>query len=121
MLKLKTYQKRTLEDLQTYLEAARTMGPDRAFASSMGNGDSQRRPYKAIAGLEDISYVCLRLPTGGGKTVMASYAINIAAKSYLEQDYPAVLWLVPTNAIRHQTLDALKKPGHAYREAIDDA
>lgn len=121
MLKLKTYQKRTLEDLQNYLEAVRTMGPDCAFASSMGNSDSQRRHYKAIAGLEDIPYVCLRLPTGGGKTVMASYVINIAAKSYLEQDFPVVLWLVPTNAIRHQTLDALKKPGHAYREAIDDA
>ncbi len=121
MLKLKTYQKRTLDDLQTYLEAARTMGPARAFASTAEDGDTRRRPYKAIAGLEDIPYVCLRLPTGGGKTVLASYAINIVAKSYLEQDFPAVLWLVPTNAIRHQTLEALKKPGHAYREAIDNA
>jgi type III restriction enzyme len=122
MLKLKAYQERTLAALRTYLDAARIDGPDRAFASFLLQEENpDKRPYKAIEGLEGMPYVCLRLPTGGGKTILASYAIDVAAKSYLEQDFPVVLWLVPTNAIRRQTLDALKKPGHAYRAAIDDA
>ncbi len=31
---------------------------------------------------------------------------------------PLALWLVPSNAIRTQTLEALKTPGHPYREAL---
>ena len=65
-------------------------------------------------------YICLRLPTGGGKTVLASYAVSVAQKAYLEQDYPVVLWLVPTNTIREQTLEALKKVGHPYRQALEN-
>jgi type III restriction enzyme len=41
----------------------------------------------------------LRLPTGGGKTVLASYSVKVAKQAYLEQDYPILLWLVPTNTI----------------------
>ncbi|OQY66778.1 MAG: hypothetical protein B6D47_11355, partial [Rhodocyclaceae bacterium UTPRO2] len=32
---------------------------------------------------------------------------------------PLALWLVPTNTIRRQTLDALRQPGHPYREALE--
>ena len=32
-----------------------------------------------------------------------------------------VLWMVPTNTIRVQTAEALKKPDHPYRAALDDA
>jgi type III restriction enzyme len=39
----------------------------------------------------------------------------------MERDYPVVLWLVPTNTIRKQTAEALKKPFHPYRAAIDKA
>jgi type III restriction enzyme len=121
MLKLKPYQERALAALRAYLEAARVNGPEKAFAAVSGDESPARSPYRSIDGLEPVPYVCLRLPTGGGKTILASYVIDVAAKSYLEQEFPVVLWLVPTNAIRRQTLDALKKPGHAYRQAIDDA
>ncbi len=66
-------------------------------------------------------YVCLRLPTGGGKTIVAAHAIRTAARSYIEKEYPVVLWLVPTNTIRLQTADALKNTAHSYRQALDDA
>lgn len=61
------------------------------------------------------------LPTGGGKTVLASHAIKVTTRAYLEQDYPIVLWLVPTNTIQQQTLEALKQPGHPYRAELDRA
>lgn len=65
-------------------------------------------------------YICMRLPTGGGKTVLASYAVSVVQKTYLEQDYPIVLWLVPTNTIREQTLEALKTAGYPYRQALEN-
>ena len=44
-----------------------------------------------------------------------------AARSYIEKEFPVVLWLVPTNTIRLQTADALKNTAHSYRQALDDA
>ena len=32
-----------------------------------------------------------------------------------------VLWLTPTKTIRRQTAEALKNPGHPYRQALDEA
>ena len=123
MFELKAYQKKTLALLKSFLESARVDGPAIAYEACLQkDGEDAPGPtYRTIPGLEDTPYICLRLPTGGGKTVLASHAISIAASAYLEQDFPAVLWLVPTNTIRRQTLEALKKPGHPYRQAIDDA
>jgi type III restriction enzyme len=61
------------------------------------------------------------LPTGAGKTLLAAHTIGEAGRFYLERDYPVVLWLVPTNTIRTQTAEALKKPSHSYRATIDQA
>lgn len=118
---LKYFQKRTLEALGTYLEQARIIGVEAAFAKSAARPDGRIPQYRKIEGLEDIPYICLRLPTGGGKTVLAAYSIRVAAQAYLEEDFPVVLWLVPTNTIRRQTVEALKNPAHPYRQAIDGA
>jgi len=83
MLKLKPYQERTLAALRAYLEVARMDGPEKAFAAVSGDESPARSPYRSIDGLEPVPYVCLRLPTGGGKTILASYVIDVAAKSYL--------------------------------------
>ena len=53
----------------------------------------------------DVPYVCLRLPTVGGKTILATHSIEVAANTYLEEDFPFVLWLVPTTTIAEQTLN----------------
>jgi len=70
--------------------------------------------------LGDIPYICLRLPTGGGKTVLASYAIREAAFNYMNISNPLVMWLVPTITIAEQTLSCLNQPKHPYRQAIDE-
>ena len=122
MLILKPYQRRTLNTLKRYLEAARLSGdPKAAYDELMQAAETPARPFLAIDGLETVPYVCVRIPTGGGKTFLAAHTVATAATSYLEQDFPVVLWLVPTNTIRTQTLEALKKPHHPYREAIDNA
>jgi type III restriction enzyme len=77
--------------------------------------------YKPLKDKEGVPYVCLRLPTGGGKTILAAHSITVAKDAWIEKDYPLVLWLVPTNTIRRQTVDALKNPRHAYRKVLDEA
>src|ERR1700737_3177455 len=121
MFALKKYQTETLDVLQAYLEAARIVGAKPAFDGMDKAGVRDPRPYRPLEGLETIPYVCLRLPTGGGKTLLSAHTIKIAADAYLERDFPVVLWLVPTNTIRHQTLETLKKPGNPNYEALRTA
>lgn len=126
-MELKTYQRQTLGTLRRFFEKARVEGPRSAYESITAEPQMAKRlkgfagSYKALNGQEETPYVCLRLPTGGGKTVLAAHAVNIAKETWIERDFPLVLWLVPSTTIRKQTVDALKNPRHPYRAALDDA
>lgn len=126
-MELKEYQSQTLDTLRRFLTNARVEGPSAAYEAIVSEPDMAKRlkgfagSYKALNGLDETPYVCLRLPTGGGKTVLAAHAVNIAKETWIERDFPLVLWLVPTTTIRKQTVDALKNPRHPYRAALDEA
>jgi len=66
-----------------------------------------------------LPYVCLRVPTGGGKTIMACHSLGIMGREFLQQERIVCLWLVPSNTIREQTIKALRDRSHPYRQAID--
>lgn len=116
MFQLKEYQKTTLNKLQKYLELTRFKGADGAFHEFY-----PQYGYNKIKGLEEVPYVCLRLPTGGGKTYLAANSISIASSTYLETETPIVLWFCPTTTIKNQTLETLKNPRHPNREVLEKA
>lgn len=122
MFTLKDYQNETLRVLNEYLKASRVEGSRAAFDRvAKENPGVLFRNYMPLSDkLLDIPFVCLRLPTGGGKTLLATYAIQKAARAFMDTDYPLVLWIVPTSTIKEQTRDALRTPGHPYREALED-
>lgn len=126
-MKLKQYQTDTLSTLRRFLEEARVAGPKGAYEAITKAPEQARRlgrfggTYTPLAELPTVPYVCLRLPTGGGKTILGAHSIGIARDAWVEKDYPMVLWLVPSNTIRLQTADALKNPRHPYRQALDEA
>lgn len=72
-------------------------------------------PRIAASG-EPIPHVCLKVPTGGGKTLL-----GVAAVEKLTQGPDFVLWIVPTKAIYRQTWDAFKTREHPYRQALERA
>lgn len=123
---LKDYQKETLRVLREYLELSRLSGPAAAYKETVEEPEQKKRlgryaqNYRALEGLPNVPYVCLRLPTGGGKTILAARSIGIAKDAWVEKDFPTVLWLVPTNIIRKQTVEALKDPRHPYRQQMDE-
>jgi type III restriction enzyme len=115
MITLKGYQRRGLDVLEAYLgDVADSRNPKGPFENRTGN------TYFTVPDLPDIPYVCLRVPTGGGKTLMASHTVGIAARTYLGREQALCLWLVPSNTIRSQTLKALRTHGHPYREALEE-
>ena len=123
MIKLKKYQEESLNILRQYLETARFEDPKQAYEEIQRNRyqDTKFKQFQPLDGLEDIPYVCLRLPTGGGKTLLSTHTISLAGESYIENDYPLTLWLVPTNTIKLQTLETLRKPDSPNHKVLEDA
>ena len=110
---LKEYQQTALDRLCAYLRESVGDGANVAFYKST------KLAYRnAPVIVEGTPYVCLRVPTGGGKTLLAAHAIGIAAQEFLRASNPMVLWLVPSTPILDQTMSALKNPEHPYRTAL---
>ena len=118
-LALKIYQRRALATLERFFEAARLSGPADAFAATVEKGLPDT--FKPMPGLPQVPYACLRIPTGGGKTVMGAHIIRAAGRTLLEREFPLVMWMVPTTQIKTQTLEAFLDPRHPYRQELDDA
>ena len=113
-LTLKSYQQAALDTLVAFARATATKGAALAFRELAG------RPYHADA-FGEVPCVCLRIPTGGGKTVMAAHAVPLLAREWCASDAPVAVWLVPSDTIRSQTLHALQTFGHLYREELTAA
>jgi type III restriction enzyme len=116
---LKKYQKRAIEEFEKYLfeskkRAKEEHGHDMAFYKITN------KPYNK-QGLDNVPFVCIKIPTGGGKTIVACHILHSIFTKYLQpqNEHGLVIWLVPTDAIRTQTLTALKNHNHHYREVLD--
>ncbi len=124
MLTLKPYQQRTLDELKNFLINASTLKGERgirlAYLDQVGD---EERHYKPISGLEQAPYVCVKIPTAGGKTLVASHALQVILEKYLQDKNGKglVMWFVPSEAIKAQTLKNLKDRNHPYREVLDVA
>lgn len=121
MFTLKNYQQRAVDCLSIFFQRCQTEeSVEVAYQQTLQQQGMPELAYKDY-GFDQVPYVCLRIPTGGGKTILGSYAVDIAARKYLNTDAPITLWLVPSNTIRLQTVEALKTPGHPYRAKLDKA
>ncbi len=120
---LKDYQRRVLDELGTYAEDVayfRGMGrvknpPAQAFTNITGEA------WRPLTANPDTPFVCVKIPTGGGKTLVAAHAAGIVYDKLLQhkQERGVVLWTTPSETIRSQTLRALRDEGHPYRKALE--
>ena len=68
-----------------------------------------------------IPNICLKVPTGGGKTLIAVSSLEKINFDYLKKNTGLVLWIVPTTAIYNQTLKNFKDRTHFYRQILERA
>ena len=119
MFKLKGYQQRAVNTLDSFLSRCKQGETvEQAYSDTLKEQLLPELAYRDY-NFEQVPYVCFRIPTGGGKTILGSYAITVSASRYLDTDFPIALWLVPSNTIRLQTVEALKTPDHPYRQKLD--
>ena len=139
-MELKDYQKlalHTFAQWQTALETAREQSAEQLSAlQQSGAGfapdifesvaDYPRAAWKSFPGSDrycpridarqrPLPHICFKVPTGGGKTLLAA-----AALAGLHQSTGLVLWMVPRDAIYQQTKAALWNKEHPYRQRLDN-
>lgn len=123
MFELKDYQKKALAVLDDFFRKVRTLGLDAAWQDCAPvlekNGQILQAKYDAEA-MGKVPAVCVRIPTGGGKTFLAAHAVAKIGKTFRDTAAPVILWLVPSDAIRTQTLIGLTTPRNPCREALTE-
>ena len=120
-IQLKNYQLAALVRLRQFLDEARIdFDPARAFRKVILDATGFATQYRPLQGLTEVPSVCLRLPTGGGKTILGAASVGVAADSYCDTASPLVLWLVPSITIGIQTRRALADPHHPYRLVLGE-
>lgn len=118
-LLLKEYQRESLDAIGRFCDEVhaavgrKAMRPvhDAYYAAT-------RREFIEAPQLPGVPYVCLRIPTGGGKTLVAAHAVGVIAKRLGNQDRPLCLWVTPSTTIRDQTLHGLRDREHPYHTAL---
>lgn len=125
-MELKKYQQKTLDELRKYIAEMRKYATEKAagVAFMIMRTDSQdnfSKDYHWIPELGRSPFVCIKVPTGGGKTLIAAHAVGIVFKDYLGErsDRGLAMWFVPSDAIKTQTLNNLRDRKHPYREVLD--
>ena len=88
-------------------QLARTGGVAASAGEYVSRTDDAGRP---------IPHICFKVPTGGGKTLLAA-----AALERLNRQTGLTLWITPTRAIYEQTKAALKNKEHPYRQMLERA
>ncbi|MDO4776878.1 MAG: DEAD/DEAH box helicase family protein [Cardiobacteriaceae bacterium] len=120
----KNYQQQVLDSVAAYFHACHEYdSPALAFTATTEKLWGQGSPYQPLRGdfAPDTPYFCLRVPTGGGKTWLAAKSVALVNTHWLRSEHSVILWLVPSDSIREQTLKALKDRQHPYHAALRDA
>ena len=119
----KDYQQGVLDSVQKYFALCHQTGnANIAFYQATGELWGRNQSFHSLPGFApDMPYFCLRVPTGGGKTFLAASSVSLANTHLLHNEHSVVLWLVPSDAIREQTLKALRQHDHPYHQALREA
>lgn len=132
-MQLKAYQTRTWETLRFYLDQlaemktkaaqARELDPEFEFDFAVKAWEKTapgRNYFPRRNGLgEPLPSICLKIPSGGGKTLLATHTIDLVNLHYRQKQTGLVLWIVPTTQIYNQTLAAFRDRDHPYRQILD--
>ena len=121
-MELKQYQRNVLREVgrfaRTYAmtrDAATAYG---VFMNAVGLTPGQGGVERYRDDLDGAPKVCVKVPTGGGKTFIGASAMRVLTEA-LPSRSNVVVWLVPRREILSQTLRNFRNPGHFLRMALD--
>ena len=115
-MKLKRYQENAIEKLEEFLELTKKQKPKLAFY------ELTEEKYNA-EWFGDVPFVCIRIPTGGGKTLVGCKSVERIMSTALQNkmDTGIVMWFVPSDSIKTQTLKKFKDPKDWHFDMLNDS
>src|SRR6266550_2119281 len=127
-MELKKYQIELLKEIKAYLSALAKEQASGNKHAALDAWETVRVPGRRYAerrnGLgKDMPNFCLKVPTGGGKTLLATQVLGLIYSTILEKRNGTglVLWVVPSDQIYKDTLKALRDRNHFYRFSLEHA
>ena len=122
-MELKNYQKNVMQDLTSFIDAVDHENDIIKGWQSYWNNKDIPVGFGGVPvyqnKVENTPHVCMKVPTGGGKTFMACSAVK-KIFDHLPPDKPkVVVWLVPSDSILTQTIRTLSDSNHPYRQRLD--
>lgn len=121
-MELKKYQKKAVERINEYLAQLNEFrgNPRNAFISIISK---EKESFKYHEDFGDTPFVCVKIPTGGGKTFVACHSVIEIMTNYLKEklDKGIVMWFVPSEAIKTQTLKKFKDSKDIHRKVLNEA
>src|SRR3989344_6576524 len=130
-MQLKKYQERILKEAGIFLGLLEKEQKSKNRYPALSAWDESKKlfhlpgTYKPRTnGLrKDLPTFAVKVPTGGGKTLLATQILGLIYKTILKNRNGAgmVLWVVPSDQIYKDTLRALRDPKHFYRESLEFA
>lgn len=114
-MKFKTYQQNAIETLDQFLGLLKKMKARHAF------NEITEKNYNH-QWFNDTPFVCLRMPTGAGKTLVACKSVERIMSTTLQHkmDTGIVMWFVPSDSIKVQTLKKLRDPKDWHYEVLNE-
>ena len=115
-MELKIYQQKSLDRISEFLKDLEKEKPEFAFMHLT------KQPYKDEFFGDDIPFICVKIPTGGGKTLVGCHSVIQIMDSFLKEKmgHGIVMWFVPSEAIKSQTLRKFKDRKDMHRRALDE-
>ncbi len=127
-MELKRYQERLLKETRAFLDRLadqQQVGAKHAAMDAWTEATRRELGYRERKnGLgKDLPAFCIKVPTGGGKTLLATQILGQIYSTILRERNGAglALWIVPTDQIYRDTLKALRDRRHFYRESLEHA
>lgn len=105
-MKLKRYQENAIETLDQYLGLLKKNRARSAFNELTDDKYGHEWPKYNHEWFGDIPFVCVKIPTGGGKTLVGCKAVERIMATTLQHkmDTGIVMWFVTSDSIKTQTL-----------------
>lgn len=122
-MELKSYQNQVMRDLSAYLSAVNksenlySAWRNYWFEKDVGVGAGGVPRYSNA--IDGVPHICMKVPTGGGKTFMACAAVRKIFDAMPLSKPKVVVWLVPSDSILTQTIRTLSDVNHPYRQRLD--
>jgi type III restriction enzyme len=131
---LKNYQIKVVGELKRFFQTARetrdaietakkALGKDAHYLDWVQIAFNKlHKPYndQSINGCGNYyPRICIKVPTGGGKTLLAVEAIREYKNLFDQRRTGLVVWIVPSETIYTQTVNKLKDKGNYLRQLLD--